>query len=73
MKNKRYILMTIEKDFRYDGFVRHHFKLFESYFELQKHLQKYWFIESNKYRVFEETTISKDYSINDVKKSGLRV
>lgn len=45
MKNKKYVLMTIEKDYKYEGFVRHHFKLFDSYFELQKHLQNFWYIE----------------------------
>ena len=31
MKNKRYVLMTIEEDYMHEGFARHHFKLFENY------------------------------------------
>ena len=73
MKNKKYVLMTIEKDYKYEGFVRHHFKLFESYFDLQKHLQNFWYIEKNKYMVFEETDFKKDYSLAPVKKEGFRL
>ena len=73
MKNKKYVLMTIEKDFKYEGFERYHFKLFESYFELQKHLQNFWYIEKNKYKVFEETDFKKDYSLAPIKKEGFRI
>ena len=73
MKNKKYVLMTIEGNLKYEGFVRNHFKLFDSYLELQKHLQNFWFINKDAYIIFEETKIKKDYSINDVKKDDLRV
>lgn len=69
MKNKKYVLMTIEKDFKYEGFERYYYKLFDSYFELQKHLQNFWYIEKNKYKVFEETEFKKDYSCCDIKRS----
>ena len=72
MKNKRYVLMTIERDLKYEGFVRQHFKLFENYFELQKHLQHFWYMNSKQYRIFEETSLTKDYSLSDVKKRDLR-
>lgn len=64
---KRYILMTIEKDFKYEGFGRYYYKLFDNYLELQKHLYKFGFIEKNKYIVFEETNLKKDSSLSDVK------
>jgi hypothetical protein len=65
---KKYVLMTIEKDLKHDGFERHHFKLFESHFELQKHLKNFWYIEKNKYKVFEEIDVKRDYSLGDIKK-----
>ena len=73
MKNKKYVLMTIEGNLKYEYFVRNHFKLFDSYLELQKHLQKFWFINKDEYIIFKKTKIKKDNSINDVKKDGLRV
>ena len=69
---KKYILMTIEKDLKHEGFERHHFKLFENYFELQKHLKIFWFMKKVSYKIFEETNLKKDYSLSDVKKDGLR-
>lgn len=63
---KRYILLTRTKS-KYEDFYRYHTKLFENYFELQKHLQNFWYIEKNNYRIFEETELTKDYSINDIK------
>ena len=45
MKNKKYVLMTIEEDYMNEGFVKHHFKLFDNHFELQKHLKNFWYIE----------------------------
>ena len=60
MKNKKYVLMTIENDYKYEGFVRHHFKLFESYKELQYHLLK--FHNTPGYIIFEETNQKKDKS-----------
>ena len=64
---KRYILLTKSKS-KYEDFFRYHFKLFENYFDLQKHLIKFWYVEKNTYVVFEETEITKDYSLSDVKK-----
>lgn len=65
---KRYILCTKTKS-KYEDFHRYHFKLFNDYFELQKHLQYFWFINKNDYIIFKETDLTKDYSINDVKRS----
>lgn len=64
---KKYILMT-KTHSKYEDFDRLHFKLFDSYYELQKHLQYYWYMEKNTYWIFEETELKKDYSLNDVKK-----
>lgn len=68
MEKKKYILLTRTKS-KYEDFYRYHFKLFENYFELQKHLQCFWYIEKSNYKIFEETTLSKDYSLNDIKRS----
>ena len=65
---KRYILLTRTKS-NYEDFYRFHFKLFEDYFQLQKHLMNYWCIEKNNYVIFEETNLTKDYSLNDVQRS----
>ena len=65
---KRYILLTRTKS-NYEDFYRIHFKLFEDYFQLQRHLMNYWFVEKNNYIIFEETNLTKDYSLNDVKRS----
>lgn len=64
---KRYILMTRTKS-KYEDYYRINFKLFEDYFQLQKHLMHFWYMEKNTYTIFEETDITKDYSLNDVKK-----
>ena len=56
-----------------EGFVKHHFKLFDNHFELQKHLKNFWYIEKNKYKIFEETDFKRDYSLADIKKDGLRL
>lgn len=66
--SKRYILYTRERDNKYEDYYRYNFKLFENYFDLQKHLQKFWFIEKNNYVIFEETDIEKDYSCCNIKK-----
>ena len=66
---KKYILMIKERDNKYKDFYRFYYKFFNNYFELQKHLQNFWFIEKNNYIIFEETDLTKDYSINDVKRS----
>lgn len=42
--------------------------LFDNYFELQKHLLNFWYVEKNNYRIFEETDLTKDYSLGRVKK-----
>lgn len=67
---KRYVLLTKTLS-KYDGMERYNYKLFNDYFELQRHLQNYWFVEKNRYVIFEETDFKKDYSINDVKR-GIR-
>ena len=59
---KRYILL-IEEQSKYEDFKRYHYRLFNSYLELQKHLSQFWWIEKN-YRIFEETKLTRDYSIN---------
>lgn len=59
MKEKRYILMTIEKS-NYDGFERYFYRLFNSYKELQQHLMKFY--STPKYVIFEETEKKKDNS-----------
>ena len=64
---KRYILVTKTQS-RYDTFYRYHYKLFDNYLDLQKHLLKFWYIGNNDYTVFEETDIKKDYSLNEKKK-----
>lgn len=69
--SKRYILYTRQKDNKYEDYYRFNFKLFENYFDLQKHLQKFWFIEKNNYVIFEETNIEKDYSCCAIKR-GIR-
>ena len=60
MKEKKYVLMTIEKS-NYDGYSRHFYRLFETYRELQKHLSKFQNIPN--YIIFEETRIKKDKSL----------
>ena len=66
MKEKRYILMTIEKS-NYDNFERCFYRLFDSYKELQKHLLKFY--NTPKYIIFEETNIKKDKSFKISKNS----
>jgi hypothetical protein len=67
---KRYVLYTRTKS-KYEDFYRYHFKIFNDYFELQKHLMHYWYINKNDYTIFEETNLVKDYSLNDIKR-GIR-
>ena len=69
MKEKRYILMTIEKS-NYDGYARHFYRLFDNYKELQKHLLK--FQNTPSYIVFEETNIRKDNSFRITHKRNYR-
>lgn len=57
--NKRYILLT-RTESKYDNFFRYHFKIFDSYIELQRHLLK--FNNNPVYYIFEETNIKKDLS-----------
>ena len=59
MKEKRYILMTIEKS-NYDSFERYFYRIFNNYKELQQHLIK--FNNVPKYIIFEETNLKKDKS-----------
>ena len=59
---KRYILL-IEEQSKYEDCKRYHYRLFNNYLELQKHLSQFWWIEKN-YRIFEETKLTRDYSIN---------
>lgn len=59
MKEKKYILMTIEKS-NYDSFERYFYRLFKSYKELQFHLLK--FQNLPQYVIFEETNLKKDKS-----------
>ena len=59
---KRYILLSRTKS-KYEDYYRYHYKLFENYFDLQRHLLSYWYIDKNDYIIFEETNIKKDYSI----------
>ena len=66
---KSYILMIKENDKKYEGYFKYHYKFFENYFELQKHLMNFWFIEKNMYKIYEETDLTKDYSTNGVKRS----
>ena len=68
---KKYVLFTKTKS-KYGDYCRYHFKLFDNYFELQKHLMHFWYIDKNSYIIFEETDLKKDYSLNDVKKSPRR-
>ena len=56
MKEKRYILLT-QTDSKYEDFKRYHFKLFDNYRELQKHLLRFW--NEPVFYVFEETNIKK--------------
>ena len=67
MKKKRYILLSRVKS-KYDECFRYYYKLFDNYFDLQRHLSKFWYIEKNNYTIFVETDIKKDYSLNDTKK-----
>ena len=57
MKEKRYILMTIEKS-NYDSFERYFYRMFISYKELQQHLIK--FKNTPRFIIFEETKLKKD-------------
>lgn len=66
---KRYVLLSRTKS-KYEDFYRYHYKLFNSYLELQRHLLNFWYIEKNDYIIFEETNITKDYSASDLKKRG---
>ena len=66
--SKRYVLYTRTKS-KYEDFYRYHFKIFDNYFDLQRHLLKYWWIEKNNYTIFEETNLAKDYSLDGVKRS----
>lgn len=66
--SKRYVLYTRTKS-KYEDFYRYHFKIFENYFDLQRHLLKYWWIEKNNYTIFEETNLTKDYSLDGIKRS----
>lgn len=63
---KRYVLLTRTKS-KYEDMYRYHYKLFNDYLELQKHLQDYWFINKNEYIVFEETEFKKDYLLKGVR------
>lgn len=67
---KKYVLLTKTKS-KYEDFYRIHLKLFDDYFQLQKHLQYFWYIDKNSYIIFEETDLTKDYSLNDIKR-GIR-
>lgn len=69
--NKKYILYTRIKDNKYENFYRQAYKIFDNYYELQKHLNKFWFIEKNNYIIFEETDITRDYSCSDTKRGRL--
>lgn len=66
MKEKRYILMTIEKS-NYDSFERYFYRIFNSYKELQHHLIK--FNNTPKYIIFEETNLKKDNSFRMTKRN----
>lgn len=68
--NKKYILLT-KTESKYEGFCRYHFKLFENYFELQKHLVKFWYMNNNDYVVFEESNIKEDKSLFNQKINSL--
>lgn len=69
MKEKRYILMTIEKS-NYDDYSRYFYRLFNSYRELQQHLYK--FRNTPRYVIFEETNQKKDKSFKIEKRfSGI--
>lgn len=63
---KRYILLT-QTNSKYEDFTRYHYKLFDNYRELQKHLLKFW--NEPSFVIFEETNIKKDLSL----KIGVRV
>ena len=65
--NKRYVLLTKTKS-KYDDFYQYHYKMFENYFDLQKHLMKFWYIPERDYIVFVESKIKKDFSTTDLKK-----
>jgi hypothetical protein len=65
MKEKRYILMTIEES-NYDNFERYFYKIFNNYKELQYHLIK--FNNTPKYVIFEETNLKKDNSFKIYKR-----
>lgn len=67
MEKKKYILLTRTRS-KYEDFYRYHFRLFENYFELQKHLHHFWYMEKNTYKIFEESELTKDYSLNDIKR-----
>lgn len=62
----KYILVT-KTISKYEDFERYHYKIFDNYFDLQKHLLKFWWIEKSSYNVFVETNITRDYSLNDIK------
>ena len=67
MKEKRYILMTIEKS-NYDSFERYFYRVFNSYKELQQHLLK--FKNTPRFIIFEETKLRKDNAFKIKKNIG---
>ena len=67
---KRYVLLSRSRT-KDENLYKYHYSLFENYFELQKHLSKFWWIEKNNYVVFIETDIKKDFSLCGVKKRSL--
>ena len=66
-KIKKYILMTTSKS-KYEDFIRYHFRVFNSYLELQRHLLKFPHLQSNDFVVFEETNIKVDKSLYPFKR-----
>ena len=63
---KRYILLIRTKS-KYDDFFKYSYKLFDTYYDLQKHLNKFWWVERNNYSIFVETDLTRDYSLNGTK------
>ena len=66
MKEKKYILMTIEKS-NYDSFERYFYRVFNSYKELQQHLLK--FKNTPRFIIFEETKLKKDNAFKMCKRN----
>lgn len=62
--SKKYVLL-VKNISKYEDFNRLHFKYFEDYLSLQKHLLRFKYMPRNTYIIFEETNIKIEHPIMD--------